>query len=231
MSQPYHVPRWLAVRRWLLKTVVKLVFFVLFRIKISGMEKIPTGTPYIIAANHVSHFEPPFMLAFWPEIPEAIAGHDVWERGISGIFVATYGAIPVKRGEYDRKVLETMLAVLRSGRSLLIYPEGGRSHTPGMRRALPGVAYVVDQANVPVIPVAVLGTRNDSLLQSLKFSRPTLEMRIGDPFMLPPIPGKGEEKRAARQRNADEVMLRIAAMLPEEYHGAYHGQVEQAPRS
>lgn len=231
MSEQYHVPRWLAFRRNLIKTIFKPIFHLLFKIKVSGLEKVPVGTSYIVAANHVSHFEPPFLLAFWPELPEAIAGHDVWDRGISGKFVAAYGAIPVKRGEYDRKVLETMLAVLRSGRALMIYPEGGRSHTPGMRRALPGVAYVVDRADVPVIPVAILGTRNDSLLQSLRFNRPTLEMRVGDPFRLPPITGKGEEKRAARQRNADEVMLRIAAMLPEEYHGAYAGQVETYPES
>ena len=56
-------------------------------------------------------------------------------------------------------------------------------------------------------------------------------MRIGDLFMLPPVTGKGEEKRAARQRNADEVMLRIASMLPEEYHGVYAGQVVDYPDS
>jgi len=231
MSEGYRVSVWLTLRRKLMKIFVRPIFHILFKIKVSGMENVPVGTAYMIAANHVSHFEPPFILAFWPEFPEAIAGHDVWERGISGIFVAGFGAIPVKRGEYDRKVLDTMLAVLRAGIPLMIYPEGGRSHTPGMRRALPGVAYVVDQAKVPVVPVAVVGTRNDSILQSLRFNRPTLEMRIGEPFMLPPISGKGEAKREARQRNADEVMLRIGSMLPEEYHGVYRGQIENYPEA
>jgi 1-acyl-sn-glycerol-3-phosphate acyltransferase len=229
MTETYQLPRGQKLKRILLRALVKTVMSILFRIRITGKENIPVGTAYMIAANHVSHFEPPLILAFWPEYPEAVAGHDVWERGINGKFVSTYGAIPVKRGEYDRKVLEEMIAILRSGRSLMISPEGGRSHTPGMRRALPGVAYVVNKTHVPVLPVAIVGTRNDSLKKSLRLGRPVLEMRIGEPFMLPEISGKGEERRAARQQAADEVMLRIAAMLPEEYHGVYTGQVENFP--
>jgi 1-acyl-sn-glycerol-3-phosphate acyltransferase len=195
------------------------------------MEYVPVGKPYVIAANHVSHYEPPLILSYWPEIPEALAGHDVWDRRNTGIFPRLFGAIPVKRGEYDRKVIETALNILASGRPLYIAPEGGRSHTPGMRRALPGVAYLVTRAQVPVLPVAILGTRNDSLNEALKFRRPILEMRIGEPFMIPEISGKGEARRTARQRAADEVMLRIASMLPEEYHGAYTGQVDSYPVS
>ncbi len=231
MSEVYQIPRGVTFRRRLLKGLGKTLLQILFRIKITGMEYVPVGTAYIIAANHVSHFEPPLILSFWPEFPEAVAGHDVWERGINGKFVATYGAIPVKRGEYDRKVLDVMIAILKSGRALMISPEGGRSNTPGMRRALPGVAYVVDKTKVPVLPVAIVGTRNDSLKKSLRLGRPVLEMRIGEPFMLPEISGKGEARRAARQQAADAVMIRIASMLPEEYHGVYAGQVKEFPES
>ena len=215
----------------LLRGFVRVVFKLLFKTKVSGVENIPVGEVYVVASNHVSHYEPALLLAYWPEIPEALAGHDVWDRKNTGIFPRIFGAIPVKRGEYDRRVIETTLSVLASGRSLYLAPEGGRSNTPGMRRAKPGVAYLVDRAKVPVVPVAIVGTRNDSLNEALKFKRPRLEMRIGEPFMIPEITGRGEARRAARQKSADEVMLRIGAMLPEEYHGAYAGQVENYPDS
>lgn len=231
MSETYTVSTVQQIKRVLLRGFVRFLFKLLFTVKISGMENIPVGEVYVIASNHVSHYEPPLLMCYWPEIPEALAGHDVWDRRNTGIFPRIFGAIPVKRGEYDRQVIETTLNVLASGRPVLIAPEGGRSNTPGMRRAKPGVAYLVDRAKVPVVPVAILGTRNDSLNEALKFKRPILEMRIGKPFRIPEITGKGEERRVTRQKWADEVMLRIASMLPEEYHGAYAGQVESYPES
>lgn len=231
MSEKYRPSTGLYWRRRILQIVFRPVFKILFRVRVSGEENIPFGESYLLAANHVSLFEPPFILAFWPELPEAVAGHDVWERPIQGLLVKWYGAIPVRRGEYDRHVIDRMLQVLESGRPLMIFPEGGRSHNPGMRRAQPGVAYLVNKARVPILPVAIAGTRDDSLKESLKGKRPLFEIRIGKPFTLPPIDDRGDARREARQRNADQVMLSIAEMLPEEYHGVYSGQVENFPES
>ena len=217
----YKVPFWLKVRREILRAVFRPLFHLLFKIKFEGKENIPLGTAYILAYNHVSLFEPPLLLAFWPEQPEAVAGHDVWERGGQGLLVKGYGAIPVKRGEYDRNVIEQTMKVLKSSKPVMISPEGGRSHAIGMRRAWPGVAYLVDKAGVPVLPVAIEGTHPQVLKEALRFKRPQLTIRIGEPFTLPPIAEVGEARRQARQRNADEVMLHIAAMLPEKYHGVY----------
>ena len=167
-------------------------------------------------------------MGFWPELPEVVAGHDVWDRPGQNILVKGYGAIPVRRGEFDRQVIESMLAVLQSGRPMLIFPEGGRSHHLGMQHALPGIAYLVEKAQAPILPVAVLGIRDDLLKGIFRKKRDQLEIRIGEPFRLPPITSKGDARRHARQTNADEVMLRIAAMLPEEYHGVYAGSVSPA---
>jgi 1-acyl-sn-glycerol-3-phosphate acyltransferase len=211
-----------------LKFIFKPLFQLLFDVKISGRENIPTDSSYIIAYNHISVFEPPFILAFWPEFPEALAGHDVWDRtGIQGTMVKFFGAIPVKRGEYDRESMETMLTALRGGRPLMLSPEGGRSHDIGMRRAHPGIAYLVDRADVPVVPVAIVGTHDNSFKEAISAKRrPPFELRIGEPFRLPAITEKGKARREARQRNADQVMLHIGAMLPEKYHGVYLGQIK-----
>jgi 1-acyl-sn-glycerol-3-phosphate acyltransferase len=220
-NQAYDVPlhiRWL---RSILRPVFGGIFHLLSRVKISGRENVPSKGAYLIAINHVSLFEPPFVLAFWPTAPEAAGAVDIWERTGQSLLARMYGGIPVHRGEYDRILVDTLLRVLRSGRPLVIAPEGGRSHKPGMRRALPGAAYLVDRAAVPIVPVGLVGTKDDFLACALRGKRPAIEMRIGPPFRLPPITGKGEARRAARQRNADLIMLHIAALLPPEYQGVY----------
>ncbi len=118
-------------------------------------------------------------------------------------------------------LIKSRAAVLDTGKPLLLAPEGGRSHKAGMRRARPGVAFIVEKARVPVLPVGIVGTTDDFLKQALRARRPLLEMRIGKPILLPEIIGKGDERREARQQNADLVMSHIAALLPESYRGYY----------
>ena len=220
-KREYHVSFDLRLRRFVLKTLARLVFHVLGNIKVTGRENIPIGQPYVVAINHISIFDPPFALAFWPTTLEAVGAANVFDKPFQGQLLEIYGVIPVHRGEYDRELIEIMLAMLRSGYSLMIAPEGGRSHATAMRRAKPGVAYIIDEAHVPVLPVGIIGTTGDFMKDGLAFHRHTLELRIGRAFTLPPIEGRGEARRAARQHNADLVMQRIAGLLPPLYRGVY----------
>jgi 1-acyl-sn-glycerol-3-phosphate acyltransferase len=229
MAALYQVPLSNRIARSIMRPFFRAIFHILSDVHIEGLANVPATGAYLIAINHVSLYEAPFILAFWPIAPEAVGAVDIWSRPGQSLLARWYGGIPVHRGEYDRQLLETMVSVLRSGRSLLIAPEGGRSHTPGMRRALPGVAYVVDRARVPVIPVGITGTTDDFLQRALHGERPRLEIRIGPAIYLPPIAiqpdgqqeSKGEARRISRQRNVDQIMLHIAEQLPEEYRGFY----------
>ncbi len=222
MTDPiYRLPFRLQVLRAVLRPIFRGVFHLLSRVRITGKENIPSTGAYLVAINHVSLFEPPFLLAFWPVTVEAAGAVDIWDRAGQSVLVRLYGGIQVHRGEYDRQLIDTMLSALKAGRPLLIAPEGGRTHTPAMRRAQPGIAYLADLAGVPVVPVGVVGTDDEFLRRALHGKRPVIEMHIGVPFLLPPITGKGQEKRAMRQANADIIMQRIASLLPVEYHGVY----------
>jgi 1-acyl-sn-glycerol-3-phosphate acyltransferase len=106
---------------------------------------------------------------------------------------------------------------------LLIAPEGARSHDTAMRRAKPGIAYLVEKTGVPVLPVGLIGTTEDFWQRAKRGKRPWLELRIGKPITLPPITTKGSDKHDARQQNADLVMSYLAGLLPEEYRGVYAG--------
>jgi 1-acyl-sn-glycerol-3-phosphate acyltransferase len=205
----------------IMRPLFRILFHILSRVHIRGKHHVPAKGPYLVAINHPSLFEPPFILAFWPVALEAAGAVEIWERPGQNVLARLYGGIQVHRGEYDRQLVETMTAALESGYPLLIAPEGGRTHSSAMRRGSPGAAYIADQMRVPVIPVGILGTTDDFLKRALRGKRPTLEMRIGAPFTLPPLEGRGEQRRLARQRNADAIMQHIAALLPPEYHGVY----------
>jgi 1-acyl-sn-glycerol-3-phosphate acyltransferase len=217
----YQVRSRVRLFRWLFRPIFRMIFHLLSRVRIIGKENIPASGAYLIAINHISLFEPPFVLAFWPIAPEAVGAQEIWERRMQSSLARFYGGIPVRRGEYDRRLLDTMVGVLNSGRPLLIAPEGGRSHTPGMGQALPGVAYVVSKANIPVIPVGIVGSTEDFLKKALRGERPTLEMRVGKPVYLPEITVKGEKRRLVLKQNTDLIMYKIASLLPPEYQGVY----------
>ena len=201
-----------------------MIYHLLGRVKVAGEENVPLGKPYVIAINHISIFDPPLVVAFWPETPEIIGAVDVFEKRGQGPILSMYGVIPVHRGDYDRVLLEKILAILKMGRPLVIAPEGGRSHQPAMRRAMPGIGYIIEHARVPVVPVGLIGTTDDFWQRSRRGERPKLEMRIGKPIIFPAITEKGAQRREARQQNADLVMRHIAGLLPEEYHGVYAGR-------
>jgi len=221
MNAAYRVPLSLRFTRFFMKPAFRGIFHILGRIKIIGKENIPYGTPYVVAMNHVSIFDPPFVGAFWPEDLEIIGAADVFDKPGQGQVLKAYGVIPVHRGDYDRALLNQIIHIIKSGFPLLIAPEGGRSHVPAMQRAKSGVAYIIEQTNVPVVPTALVGTTGDFWQRAKRGDRPNLEMRIGKPIILPTITSKGNERHAARQHNADLVMRHLAGLLPEEYRGVY----------
>jgi 1-acyl-sn-glycerol-3-phosphate acyltransferase len=223
----YRPPVYTRFTRPLLRVVFRGIFHLLSEVVITGREHVPTEGAYIMAINHISLYEAPLVVAFWPQAPEVAGAADVWNRPGQSLLARAYGGLPIHRGEYDRRVIELILSALRSGYPLLLAPEGTRSHQPEMRQAKPGIAYLMDKAQVPVVPVGVVGTTEDLVHRALRLQRPKLEINIGAPLNLPPVEGRGRARREARQENADRVMAHIAALLPPDYRGHYAGQAEQ----
>ena len=216
--KPYHVPFRIKLNLLIIRPTFRLLY------RITGYENVPLGKPYVIAMNHISIFDPPLVVSFWAETPEVIGAADVFKKKGQGLILSLYGVIPVHRGDYDRALLDKVIAILKQGRPLVIAPEGGRSHVPAMQRAMPGVGYIIEHAQVPVVPVGLVGTTDDFWQKAKQGMKPQLEMRIGKPIVFPPISEKGAARREARQVNADHVMRVIAGLLPDEYHGVYAGQ-------
>lgn len=221
MENQYRVPLNIRINRRFLRLIFRGLFHLLGKVELYGMDKIPENNKYVLAFNHVSLVEIPFIGAFWPTIVEIIGATVVWGRPGVAIVARMWEGIQVKRTEFDREVFRKVKMVIDAGFPLMISPEGTRSHTPGLARGKPGIAYIIDKAKAPVLPVAVVGNTIDFLRQGIRGKRPTIQMFVGDIINLPPLTGRGVERRNMRQQNTDIIMARIAEMLPESYQGVY----------
>jgi 1-acyl-sn-glycerol-3-phosphate acyltransferase len=220
-EEKYHIPFRIKVNRWFMRGFFRAFFNLLGKVEISGLENIPDHNKYVVVFNHVSLVEVPFIAAFWPTIIEIIGAAAVWERPGVSIVAKMWSGVQVKRTVVDRDVFKQVIKVFEADRPLMISPEGGRSHTPGLRRGKAGVAYIIDQVDAVVIPAAVVGNTMDFLTLGLKGKRQPIKMIVGEPFKMPALEGRGEKRRLMRQQNTDYIMARLAALLPESYRGVY----------
>ena len=221
MTDVYRIPLKTRISRRFMRLFFRTLFHSLGKVEVSGLENVPDHNRYVIVFNHVSLVEVPFIAAFWPTIIEIIGALAVWTRGYQGLIAKMWAGIQVDRTQFDREVFKQVERVLEAEIPLMISPEGGRSHQPGLRRGKSGVAYIIDKADVVVVPVAAVGNTFEFLTEGIRLKRPTIQMIVGEPFVVPPVEGKGEERRQSRQRNTDYIMARLAALLPENYRCVY----------
>jgi 1-acyl-sn-glycerol-3-phosphate acyltransferase len=130
---------------------------ILFRFETHGSEYIPASGSAIIASNHASYLDPPFigMAASRPIFYFAKA--ELF-RSVFGAVLRYVNAVPVNRDHLDLKTLKTILDILNSGNVIVMFPEGTRSATGELQPAKPGVGMIAYHARVPVIPAYISGS-------------------------------------------------------------------------
>ncbi len=205
--------------RRILRWVVRFLFQSLGRLEITGVENIPREGACIFCANHLGIIDAGFVfMVMERDDLTGFVAEKYQKSFLMRILVRIVQGIWLNRGEADTEAIRQACERLRQGWSLGIAPEGTRSRTGGLIPGKPGVAFLVDRVEVPVIPMAITGT--EKILSEFKhLRRPRLTMTVGKPFKLPRF--ERRERDAALQRNTDEIMCRIAAMLPYQYRGVY----------
>lgn len=197
--------------------VVRLLFTLLTRQQISGLENIPAQGPYLIVTNHLGTLDPPFIMAVFPAPIVVFAASTHRHDLFVGELMNQLGAIWVRRGEVDRQALRAALDALAAGEVVGLAPEGTRSKTGALQQGKIGAAYLATHADVPLVPVVLTGTE-DAIAQLKRLRRPHLTATVGKPFRLPK---SGRVSIAELEEYTDQIMRVLAEMLPEKYRGVY----------
>jgi 1-acyl-sn-glycerol-3-phosphate acyltransferase len=206
-----------------LRFIIRLLLGLIADVEIDSRERLPGGG-FVIAANHIGRLDAalPYYLLDRSDIIMVVAEkyqkYAIFRwlvRLTNGIFVDRYNA--------DIHAIRECLRRLQQGQVFTITPEGTRSKTGNLLKAKPGAIYVAWKAAVPILPVAITGCEDAVVVDRLKhWKRLKIKVRVGQAFSLP-TGIRGREREAALQTYTDEVMCRIAALLPEERRGEYAG--------
>ncbi|MFC5791745.1 1-acyl-sn-glycerol-3-phosphate acyltransferase [Agromyces tardus] len=151
---------------WIMKNiVVGPILLAIFRPWVVGLQHVPKEGPVILASNHLSFIDSIFLPLVVDRPVVFLAKSEYFTgKGLKGwatkMFFQATGQLPIDRsgGKASEASLNTGLRVLREGRVLGIYPEGTRSPDGKLYRGRTGVARMVLEAGVPVVPVAMIGT-------------------------------------------------------------------------
>jgi 1-acyl-sn-glycerol-3-phosphate acyltransferase len=184
------------------------------------LDRIPAEGPLLVAFNHLAYLDAPLIVAYAPRDVETLALSDLYEVPVTGHLLKLYGAIPVRRDQFDRTVLRRALKVLSEGKALALAPEARMSVTASLERARHGAAYLALRSAAPILPVALTGTELVAgALRHLR--RASVTMIVGEVYEPPPRARHPALRRTQVEEVTEAIMLRIAALLPPEYRGEY----------
>ncbi len=220
---------------WLKNGLLGPLFATVFRPQIEGVEHVPAEGPAIIVCNHLSFVDSVFLPLAVPRRMSYLAKSDYFTgKGVRGALVRWFftasGQLPIDRagGKASEASLNTGLQVLAEGRILGLYPEGTRSPDGRLYRGRTGVARMVLEAHVPVIPVAVTGTDEVMPLGKRLPRVKKVTVRFGEPLTFSRFEGM-EGDRFVLRSITDEIMYRINQLSGQEYVDVYASTVRQRP--
>ena len=208
--------------RYLLGYLILFLGSILAKIKIRGSVNIPKKGPFIVVCNHFNRLDPPFVIFAIRKPINFLMASDQ-PRVEAQIMWAPwlYGFIPTNRQNIAPTTIKKSIEALNKDEVVGIFPEGTATEH-FIRPAKNGAAYLAMRTGVLILPMSLIGMENiwNNLFKGM---RPKLEINIGKPFLPKSLPKERIERNEAIKITGEELMCRIAALIPDEYHGVYAG--------
>ena len=187
--------------------------------QMEGVENIPTEKGLLVCTNHMSRMDIPVLFAM-PKRPQmtALVTTKYLKYPLLRWFIVTAEGIWLDRETADFTAIRKAVEKLDHGFAVGISPEGTRSSTGQLLEGKPGAALLALRAQVPILPVALIGT--ETSVNELKHLRkPHIRVVFGNVIETPKL--DRDDREGQLTRLTTEIMCQIAALMPEKYHGFY----------
>lgn len=215
------LPRLHWKRRWyraFWRRFCNLLIITLTKRTVEGLENFPESGPALVVVNHLGDADAPLLVGSIPASLDALGKIELYDFPVLGKLMEWYGVIWLHRGKADRRAIRAALEGFDEGRFIVIAPEGRYSLVGGLEEGQQGAAFLALKADVPIVPVAFIGTENEHVYGHLKrFRRAPVTLKVGKAFRLSQQADRGEMMREGTR----QIMASLAKLLPETYRGVY----------
>ena len=193
---------------YLSRGLIRAALYFPFRLKRTGLDNIPKEGGFILAGNHITYMDPPFIGATASREIHYLAKRELWENKILGWLLTQYNVHPLDRGGGDLATMRLALKLLADKQGLTIFPEGTRSRTGEFLKGKPGIGMIARRSKCPIIPC--YSTGQHELNKILTFRR-RLYIHYGKPIPVDWIAAQAPGKEGA-EAIANMTMTRIAEL-------------------
>lgn len=207
------------MKRQTLQSILKALLFTAAKVHYYGTEHLPKEGGLLVATNHMSRMDTLYLFLNPARLDLTALVADKYKKyPIFNWVLDTGGVIWLDRDKADFTAFRLAADVIKSGVALGIAPEGTRSRDGQLQEGKPGIALLGLKAGVPIVPVGIAGTEEYfRCLRTLR--RPEISLTFGPAFALPPLDRNNRDE--SLKQMTDEIMCRIAILLPPQYWGFY----------
>ena len=196
---------------------------------IQGLENIDKAPgAKIFISNHLSNADGLIidMLLREKYDPTFVAGAKLSDDPVTNLGTKLVKNITIKPNTADKEAITNMVKIIKSGESIMMFPEGTRSRVGSMIEGKKGILLIARLTKAPIVPIGVWGTEKllpineGGSMADETWQHADVHIRVGEPIMLP-TKNEDEDKKDFEKRSMDYIMKSIATLLPEEYRGVY----------
>jgi 1-acyl-sn-glycerol-3-phosphate acyltransferase len=195
------------VQHWFARTWSRMILKTIFTpVTVIGAENIDVSRPAVYAANHTSAIDIPVVYANLPMQFRIMAKVELFRYPFMGWHLSRSGQIPIDEKELNLAGVKKGIKTLKSGMSLVVFPEGGRTKTGQVQKFLSGAFYIAIKTGVPVVPMAIVGAYEILKMNTYVIHPGEIKLVIGIPISTEGYSTRDMEALAAKVQSAIEDM-------------------------
>lgn len=197
---------------WFCLNVTRIFGKLFYRYRVVNPERLIENGGALLVSNHVSFFDPPCVAIAFRNPIHFLARKTLFKNKLFGGVIRALNSVPVDQERPDMTSLKKIIALLKSGERVLIFPEGERSNDGQLGKSQPGVGLVIAKSKVPVLPLRIYGNY-EAYPRGAKWPKLSkITVVVGDPLDFSKEIEEGGKSKALYQSFSDRTMEAIAKL-------------------